>query len=352
MTFAPNRLVARLRSDWLALREAHLRRQRLLMLALGLAVALGGLSLSARGVDRGGLSRALRGVGWWWVAAAALAHAANIITQSWAWRLGLRAGGVGTVPLRHVVAATWIGKAGNQLLPGRVGEFARVAVVRRHSSREPGQIPRIVGSLVAQRVFATLATVMAVVCSALWLPLPIALPGGRWAPLLALVSLSALFLVAWRSGLGARMSGLVPARLRGIADGLARGAGLLRPSGDALGAAALHVVALGAQLATMALLLRAFDIATPATAPLMIVALMAIAGAVPSAPGGLGVNQIAIVAPLGASYGVPASSALAFSLGLQATVAVVAVAGGLAALMHQRLHRPTPRPVATAIVGY
>ena len=351
MTLPHTRLARRVRARWLAQRAAHPGRQRFVMIALGVAVALGGLWLSARGVDRKGLASALSGVGWWWVAAAALANAANVLAQSWAWRLGLNGGGVGEEPLRHVAAATWIGKAGNQLLPGRVGELARVGVVRRHSSHEPGQIPRIVGSLVAQRMLAILATVMAVVCSALWLPLPVAVPGGRWGPLLALVAVSAVLLLAWRSGVGGRLTRLVPSRLRGVTDGLARGAGLLRPNLDAARALALHVVALGAQLATMALLLEAFDIETPATAPLMIVALVAIAGAVPSAPGGLGVNQVAIVAPLGASYGVPASSALAFSLGLQATVAVVAVAGGLAALVHQRFHRPATHPGAVAIAA-
>ena len=51
---------------------------------------------------------------------------------------------------------------------------------------------------------------------------------------------------------------------------------------------------------------------------------------------GAGLNQAVLVAPLGAAYGISATSALAFALGLQATLAVVAVAGGLVVMLAHR----------------
>jgi glycosyltransferase 2 family protein len=303
------------------------------------ALLLGALALwfAARGVNRGQLSDTFQHVGWWWVAGAVAANVCNVVAQGWAWQLGLRAGGVGDVHMRHTIGATWIGKAGNQLLPAKVGEIARVAVVRRHTTGGPGQLPRIIGSLVAQRILALVATLVIVVVSALALPLPVTVPGGRAGPLLAVIAVVAVGLAAWRTGAARYLRRGVPRRVRGLAENLAGGAGLLRPSRDAGRALGLHTVAIGAQLVTMAMLLHAFSISAPVSAPLMIVALVAIAGAVPGAPGGLGVNQAAIVMPLGVSYGVSASSALAFSLGLQATIAAVAVVGGLAALVHQRM---------------
>lgn len=316
-------------------------RRRTAWTALGFVVGAIALWLSARGTDRAGLAHAFGGVGWWWVAVAAVANVGTVVAQSWAWRIGLVAGGVGDIPLRHAVSATWIGKAGNQLLPAKIGELARIGVIRRHAPRYPGMVPRIVGSLVAQRVLASAATFATIVAAALWLPVPVDIPGDRWGPLGAFGAASLIVWLSWRSGIARRARHLVPRRLRGTADALAAGSALLRPTAATFRALILHGAALGFQLITMEMLLRAFDIAAPPTAPVIIVALVAVAGALPS-PGGLGVNQIAIVAPLGTSYGVPASSALAFALGMQATVALVAVSGGLIALLHQRLARVAP----------
>jgi uncharacterized membrane protein YbhN (UPF0104 family) len=313
--------------------------RRALVLTVGLTLASVALFWSAKGVSRQDLGLAFRGVHWWWIAGAALANTVHVVAQGWAWRIGLQAGGVGRVPLRHAVSATWIGKAGNQVLPGKVGELARVAIVRRHLPSPPGQLPRIIGTLVAQRAFAMVATLLAVVGAASALPIPIHVPGGRFAPLAALAAVAAAATVAQRAGVGERLLRVLPRRLRRVTEAMVSGASLLRPSPTAARALCLHLIALGAQLATIGFLLHAFGIAAPITAPLLLVTLVAVAGAIPGAPGGLGVNQIAIVAPLGASYGVPASAALAFSLGLQATVALVAVAGGVAALAHQKLSR-------------
>ncbi|MEW6582966.1 MAG: hypothetical protein AB1416_09415, partial [Actinomycetota bacterium] len=132
-----------------------------------------------------------------------------------------------------------------------------------------------------------------------------------------------------------------------IVAGFTEGAGLLRPGRPAFAALALQAVALLAQAATIASLLRAFGVAAPPEASLIVIALMAVAGVVAAAPGGLGVTQFAIVAPLGALYGVGADLAFAFSVGLQATIAGVALLGGAGALLHQRLCRaPAAAPAA------
>lgn len=86
--------------------------------------------------------------------------------------------------------------------------------------------------------------------------------------------------------------------------------------------------------------MQAFDLATAMSAPLVVIAMVALAGAFPVAPGGVGVAQAAIVLPLHASYGIADADALAFALGLQATIALVAIAGGGAGVIHQRLARP------------
>jgi uncharacterized membrane protein YbhN (UPF0104 family) len=301
----------------------------------GLVLAAVALWLAMRGVDRAGLAAAFRDVSWGFVAAAAAANMVTLVFQSWSWRIGIAEGGLGDVPLRHTVAATWIAKAANQVLPAKLGEVARVMIIRRHLPGGPGQIPKIVGTLVAQRVVAGLATFGIVVTAALLLPMPFSVPGGRWAPFGAVVGVVAILFGVRRVPLGR----MVPARLCSLVGSLTEGAGLLRPSPVVAKALALQVGALLAQTLTVGLLLHAFGVAAPAEASLLVLAMMAIAGAVSAAPGGLGVTQFAIVAPLGALYGVGADLAFAFSLGLQGTVAAVALAGGLPALLHQRFAR-------------
>lgn len=306
------------------------------VIVLGLVIGGLALAFSARGVDRQGLSGAFQAVNWWWVAAAGVANVLNIVAQGWAWRIGLEAGGTGPVAARHAIAATWIGKAGNQLLPGKVGEVARIALIRSHLSPEHREITRIAGSVVAQRAFSFLATFIIVACIALVMPLPIDVPGGRWGPPTLLVGLAATVLLlskmTWLSLPKLGGSG----RLRAMAANFAGGAGLLRPSPASVRALGFHLIAVMAQLTMFECLLRGFDVSAPPTAPLLIIALVALVGAVPGTPGGVGLQQAALVAPLGAAYGVEPSAALAFALGLQATLAAVAVVGGLVALVHHR----------------
>jgi uncharacterized membrane protein YbhN (UPF0104 family) len=303
-------------------------------------LAVAALWFAARGVDLATLSETFHGVRWEWIVAGAAANALQIIMFGVAWRIGLDEGGVGKIPLRHVVSATWIGKAGNAVLPARMGEVARVMVVRRHVDRQRGTIARIVGTLVGQRVLNSLATFIVVVLIATTVPLPVPLPELRWLAVGAVVALVATVLVASRFGLGGWARRRVPTRLRGVVESVIDGAGVLRARRPAARSLGMHVVAVVAQLATVGCLLHAFGVAAPATAPLLVVAMAALAGALPASPGGIGVTQAAIVVPLGATYDVSANLALAFALGLQATILVVAVIGGLVGLAHQRLARP------------
>lgn len=312
------------------------RRRAVLISVAGVLLGALALRYSVQGVDSAGVAAAFRHVGWWWVGAAAVANILNISAQGWAWRIGLQAGGAGTVARRHAIAATWVGKAGNQLLPGKVGEIARIALIRTHLPPEGREISRVVGSVIAQRAFYLLATVIVIAMSTSMMTLPVTVPGGRWAPLVALAALGLAAAAIWRFAPRRRRRDRRAGRIGNMAASFAGGAGLLRPNRAGAAALGLHLLGVVAQLTMLECLLRGFGVATPPSAPLLIIALVGLVGAVPGAPGGAGLNQAALVAPLGAAYGVTASSALAFALGLQILVAVVAAAGGLVAMIHHR----------------
>lgn len=317
------------------------RRRRVIGLVATLLLTAAGLWFAQRGVDPGELAATFRGVRWTWVGAGACATVIQILMFGIAWRTGLRAAGVGDVALRHVISATWIGRAGNAVLPARMGEVARVVIIRRHLDAQDGSVPRLAGTLIAQRILGGMATVIIVVLVAMTMPLPVPVSDllGVGAGLGVVVVLA--IALRGRIRLGARLEAILPRRMRGWVGSIIDGAGILRLRGPALASVGMHLVACIAQLTTVACLLRAFEVAAPASAPLVVVAMVALAGLLPTSPGGIGVAQAAIVAPLGTTYGVAADRALGFALGLQATVLIVAVAGGLLALTHQRLSRMT-----------
>lgn len=319
--------------------------RRIAITAGGLGLGAGAFALAARGVDPDGLAAALTGVHGWWLVAAAVANAVTIVSQGLAWQVGLAAGGMPGTRARHAIAATWVGKAGNQLLPGKVGEVLRVAMIRSHLARDHREVSRVVGSLAAQRILNMTAMFLVVALTACTISLPVSVPGGRWAPLAALTTLAALVAGATWMRRGREVGSGPAGTLRTWGRRFADGAGVLRPGGAAGRALGLHLLGVLGQVLMMASLLRAFDVAAGVTAPLLIIVLFGLAGAVPAAPGGAGLNQAALVSPLGAVYGVSPDTALAFSIGLQATILVVAVAGGMLATVHHRLSRP----VRTAI---
>jgi uncharacterized membrane protein YbhN (UPF0104 family) len=319
-------------------RHPLLRRVVAVVCTLGVAVAA--LWFAAKGVALADLARTFRNVQWEWIAAGGIASAIQIVSFGMAWRVGLAEGGLGEPPLRHVVSATWIGKAGNAVLPARLGEVARVMVIRRHLAERHGAIPAIAGTLVAQRILNIFATFLVGVSVTLTIGVPVGVPGMRWLVIGVIGAGIAAAVLARRLRLGSRVRRRVPRRLEQTVDRVVQGTGILRSGRAAAAGLALHLASVVAQLVTVACLLRAFDLATPMSAPLVVIAMVALAGAFPAAPGGVGVAQAAIVLPLHTSYGIAGADALAFAIGLQATIALVAIAGGLAGLIHQRFARP------------
>jgi uncharacterized membrane protein YbhN (UPF0104 family) len=315
--------------------------------------ALGGLGLlclGVRGLHLGALAAALAQVDGGWLAAAAALQGLSLLFGGLAWRVGLTVG-VARLPVRHVLAAHWIGQAANTLLPARLGEVARVMAVRRHVGGG-APVARIAGSLAAQRLLGGVSSFVVVVTVILVLPLPGLLGTFRpWAGgALGLAILMALVLP--RLGLGRCALGKVPERLRGVVANVVNGARVLRSGRARTVSLVIHMGELGAQLGSIIALLRAFHVQVPMSAALLVFCLLAMASVLPSLPGGFGFNQAAVVAPLGSLYGVGAPVALAFSLGMQATAVGVALLGGLVAMCHERLGRPhTCRGVAAGRAG-
>lgn len=110
--------------------DAQSRRRRLILLAASLVCALGfGWVLRAGGLPVVPKSAAFAGISWWAVIAHALLYTCALYLRShrWAWLLEP----LGRVPLRRVVAVSFIGYGALILFPFRTGEVVRPVLIRQ-----------------------------------------------------------------------------------------------------------------------------------------------------------------------------------------------------------------------------
>lgn len=186
-------------------------RKHPLRLAVSLAISLGALALSLRGVRLGALWEQLRLADYWYL----LAHLGVLLliqllrTVRW----GLLVAPVKRLPFKRLLAIASVGFMALVMLPLRLGEFARPYLVR-----EPGRVSGSAAmvSIVLERILDGLA--VAGLLLVLLLDLPDSLPDSQshvaWArrgAVLVLLGfaglLAALALARWRRELALRVAG-------------------------------------------------------------------------------------------------------------------------------------------------
>jgi len=282
------------------------------------AVSAACLWFATRGTDWDAVGRVLMGAHLPWVAAGALAGLAAIALRARRWQLLLRP--VAAVPFGPAFSATAIGFAATSVLPLRLGEFLRPALLAR---RVGFGISPALSSVVLERLFDMLFVVLCFLVLSLLYPLPADL---RRAALLLGVAATVGFVVlllAQRHRASAER--LIERVLGWLPDGVGRG---VRPLAtgffDALGALESghilgRVVMYSALLWTANALpflfaLLALGIAAPLV-PAALASIVIVAAFVfmPQAPGFLGTWQAGCVLAL-ELFGVPKELAVGYSL--------------------------------------
>ena len=223
-------------------------------------------------------------------------------------------------------AATAIGFMVNNVLPARVGEFARAYALTR---MEPIRVSASFGSLVVERIFDGIVVVLLLLVALAWPTFPelsgrdfgsIALwVGGIFAlgfGCLLLMVLRPERSVRWFEGTVARM--LPRSVRRPVVDAMEaflEGLGAIRDSRLVAEIFAWSVVVwlVGALGIWVGLL--AFGIQVPFVAAVFLQSVIALAVALPSAPGFFGVFEAAARIGLVEVWGVASSPALAFAIG-------------------------------------
>jgi uncharacterized protein (TIRG00374 family) len=298
-----------------------------------------------RGPDWRVVHDAFAAVTWEWVLAAIGLNLLSVVTRSLSWDTTIKQ----SIPKPHprfplVFSAFCVGLFANAVLPGRVGEIARVAVLRRHLPGTRGTTATLIGSVFAHRMFDLFPAVTLVV----WVLATAKIP--HWA----LTSIGVFFavgsflflsavLLARRQGWEREDYGRVRRLLVRGRDGLA----VMRSPVAAAKAGSFQFGGWICQLFAVWAAMEAFDIHLPLSAAGLVLVLMNVATIFPLWPGNFGLVQIAVAIPL-VNYGVPYGHGVAFGIGLQAIEASVGVGVGLVFLAREGLSYATLRDIDQA----
>ncbi len=294
-------------------------------------------------------SDAFQSVRWEFVVAAVGLNFVSVVARAAAWETVIRS----AMPPPHpgsalVFSAFSVGLLANAVLPGRVGELARVGVLtRKLNGQRKGLWPTLVGTVFAHRVFDLVPVAILVV----WVLITAKIPNWALASLWILLAIGfVLFVVAFataRHHHRSRLEGLSTAR-RVIA--MAReGLGVMRRPGPAALAILFQCLGWTCQLFAVWTAMRAFDIHQPLPAAGLVLVLMNVATILPLWPGNVGLMQIAVATPLSVQYGVDYGAGFAFGLGLQAIEASVGVGMGLIFLAREGLSFARLREMPSAV---
>jgi uncharacterized membrane protein YbhN (UPF0104 family) len=308
-------------------------RWRLLLVVPVLALAV--VLIAIRGPDWRVVHDAFTVVRWEWVIAAIGLNLLSVIARALAWDTAIKQSLAPPQPRFPLVFSAFsVGLFANAVLPGRVGELARVAVLRRRLVGRKGTTATLVGSVFAHRMFDLFPATALVI----WVLLTAKLPGWALTSIGVVLTLGvALFLTAIALAQRHHMDsfdGLGPVRsllLRGR-----QGLAVMRAPVPATIAAAFQFVGWTCQLFAVWAAMHAFHIYEHLAAAGLVLVLINVATIFPLWPGNFGLVQIAIAFPL-TNYGVDYAHGVAFGVGLQAIEASVGVGVGLIFLAREGL---------------
>ncbi len=298
---------------------------------VGIAISIVLLWWVFRGEDLGAIWHEIRTANVWLLAASAGVATAGFLVRALRWEVLLRPIRPGT-SLDARFGATSIGFMANNVLPARIGEFARAYALSR---MERITVSGAFGTLVVER-FLDAVVILAYLFLALVLPgfprgatiggQPIGSAVEGLVVLLGVLLAGILVLLIWPHTvvrIAERIARLLPARaarlvidvLEAFLDGLAS---LQNPRLVVLAFAwsfgfwAFHSISFW-------LAFLAFDIDVGYVAALFVNSTIALAVAVPSAPGFFGTFEAGAKIGLVEVYGVPEPQTLAFAVGYHIT---------------------------------
>jgi glycosyltransferase 2 family protein len=294
-----------------------------------LAAAAGAAALLVfRGPSWSAVADAFTAVRWQWVIAAIGLNLLSVVVRAMAWQTVIRAA---TPPPRPRFPLTFsafsVGLFANAVLPGRIGELARVAVLTRRFPRRKGLWATLVSTVFAHRLFDVVPVLLLVVYVLVTAKIP---PTAITALIAAIAVGVTLFVVAFLAARRHHVSVSIESlgAVRRLVAMARNGLGVMHDPVAAAGAVMFQISGWICQLFAVWTTMRAFDIHAPVAAAGLVLLLMNVVLLFPIIPGNIGIVQQAIAAPL-TQYGVAYAHGIAYGFGLQAIEASVGIGVGL-----------------------
>jgi uncharacterized protein (TIRG00374 family) len=307
-----------------------------LRLAIVVAGAAGmGALVWWRGPDWGTVGDAFKAVRWQWVVLAIALNMISVLARAFAWRTVINQALDEPHPAFPLVFSAFsVGLFANAVLPGRIGELARVAVLTRKLPGREGAWASLLGTVFTHRLFDLVPSLLLVIYVLLTAKVP------HWAYTSLEVALGIGFALLTFGFASARrrntsiVGNLGP--VRRLLEMARYGLAVLHSPVQALIAAFFQCLGWVCQLLAVYSAMRAFDIHAPLPAAALVLVLMNIATLFPLWPGNVGLVQAAVALPL-IAYGVAKARGVAYGFGLQAIEASVGVGVGMLFLAREGL---------------
>jgi uncharacterized membrane protein YbhN (UPF0104 family) len=302
-----------------------------LRIAIALPLAAGVVALLWwRGPNLHAIGNAFTAVRWEWVAAAVGLNLASVVARSVAWQTVIRSAMAPPHPTYQLTFSAFsVGLFANAVLPGRIGELARVAVLARRFPGRRGIWATLVGTVFAHRVFDIVPVLLLVG----YVLATAKIPAWAFTGLLLAIGVGVgLFAFAFASARRHDSAPLALERLSSARRILAmsqQGLGVMHEPVAAGIAVLFQCLGWLCQLFAVWAAMRAFHIHSPLPAAALVLLLMNVVTIFPVWPGNVGLLQAAIATPLKVSYGVAYARGIAFGFGLQAIEASVGIGIGL-----------------------
>lgn len=280
-----------------------------------------------RGVDPVEVWRSVEGANWWLLLAAVAVATSGFLNRALRWKALLHPMHAGT-RLRSRFAAVNIGFAVNNLLPARIGEFARAWSIAR---LEPVTVSGAIGSLVVERFLDAIALLLLLGVAVLSPSFPsdamiagrrigaVIAGAGLVVGLLAVVLILVIAFPHFWVRLTDRLERFLPGEshryLQELLHAFIEGLGALRDHRLLVAGILWSIWTWGWNGVSFWLAFHAFGIEQGYATALFVQAIIAIGVAVPSAPGYFGTFHAAALVALSQVYGVAEGPTLAFAFG-------------------------------------
>lgn len=282
---------------------------------LGIGVSLLLLWVAFRGVDLREVARSLGQVRAIWLVPVLLSIFVRFWLTAVRWQILLRH--AKPIGVHRLFGVTMIGFMANNVLPARMGEFVRAYALGKSESLGA---PLSFATIVVERVFDGFTLLLFLVGGLLFLrPEPWLVWSAIAAFCLYLGVLAALLSLRVPRGLRlvkGVLAWLPPAlghRVAGLVNSFALGLGVLGDWGALAGVSLLSLAIWVINVAGVHAMFMAFSLDLPPYAAFLLLAVIAVALVLPSAPGYVGTFQVGTVAGL-ALFAVPEATALSLSI--------------------------------------